>query len=85
MVKILTSNAYNLHYEIKKICFSSPFAMVKFNSKIKAFFIHENEKGYYVLKDNKEIYFDADMNEYLKKNGVKGISNELEKEILGLK
>lgn len=85
MIKSLNSNAYKLAYEIKKISVYSPFAVVRFYSKIKSFFIHQNEKGYYIFDGNNKIYFDAVMNEHLRVNGVKGISNELEKEILNLK
>lgn len=85
MVKYLTSSCYNLSYEIKKVCLDSPYAMVKFYTKVKSFFIHESEIGYYICDDNIKFYFDDIMNEYLKSVGVKGISNELENEILNLK
>lgn len=85
MVKYLTSSCYKLSYEIKKVCLDSPYAMVKFYTKTKAFFIHENENGYYIFDGNINFYFDTDMNEYLKSIDIKGISNELEKAILNLK
>ena len=58
--------------------------MVRFYTKVKGFLIHEDENGYYILCDDIKFCFDEEMNEYLKSIDVKGIPDELEKELLNL-
>lgn len=78
----LTANNHNITYNIKRICIGCPTAMVLYSNGLNARLIHQDKNGYYICKDSSKIYFDKEMNEYLLLQGIVGVSEDVEKEIL---
>lgn len=85
MVKDLTICNHNVTYRIRRVYSNCPTAIVRYYSPERAYLIHENKKGFYICDVSfGKRYFDSEMNELLKSQGVRGVSEALERKILWL-